>query len=116
MMGLGSTCKLTPVYSSRVEVEFIGNDVEYVCGDAERHSRSLRNRGCPCEWGRCYGTTVGSVLTPTVITAATNQAFKNGGIITGLTPGTQYWFDIQLNAAAGTASLTGLTCNAKEVL
>jgi hypothetical protein len=40
--------------------------------------------------------------------------FEVGGIVTGLTPGTAYWFDFSQAASAGTASATGVGCTIKE--
>jgi hypothetical protein len=47
--------------------------------------------------------------------SANNQApFALAGLATGLTPGTALWFDIDLIAGAGTASIASLSCNAME--
>jgi len=35
-------------------------------------------------------------------------------VLTGLTVGTQYWFDILLGAGAGLATVTSIDCSAIE--
>lgn len=114
MMGVGGACALTPKYSTRILLAFSGNvsdtgatsgitvDVVYGTGTAPANGVSLT--------GTVIGNGTGNVEMPT--TGPVPWALTN--IITGLTPGTAYWFDLRLKAAAGTASVANLTCTAKE--
>jgi hypothetical protein len=52
-------------------------------------------------WPEARGSNIAAV-------SAGKNAFTVGGIITGLTPSTAYWFDVKLSANAGTATITGV--------
>jgi hypothetical protein len=115
MMGMGTTCKITPVYSGRIKVEWFGS-VSNTVGSA---SIGVTMR---------YGTGVAPIYTNgpvgTQIAASygisapnTNFAapLANGGIVTGLTPGVAYWLDLTLSSGGGGVStLSNVSCNAME--
>lgn len=114
MMGVGGTCKLTPSYSSRIQLTFFGSasnsgvfgslvQVRFGTGTA------------PVNGAAASGTQVGntSAVSSTAANAAVGVA--NGGIITGLTPGTAYWFDLSMQPnGGGTASFLNGSCTAME--
>lgn len=114
MMGLGTTCKLTPVYSGRIKLEFIG--VIANSGTATTQIKVFFGTGtAPANAAAIAGTQVGNVLALDEPTATFQAAFANGGVITGLTPGTAYWFDLSLAASAGTSTMKNVSCNAVEL-
>ena len=62
------------------------------------------------------GTVVGALMQATSITSNASVPISMSNIITGLTPGTAYWFDINLAyGGASTASLANVACEAKEL-
>jgi hypothetical protein len=117
-MGLGSTCHITPTYSGRVKVEFYGvmtaaggfqatNTVRWGTGTAPTNGTAIG----------ATGTQVGNSIAFAGSGSTTiSSGFVNGGIITGLTPGTAYWFDLTLatSNASGSQGLTTISCNAFE--
>jgi len=116
MMGLGvTTCRFTPTYSSRVEFEIFGDVTNGAAGTVTVRIAFGTGAG-PANGAAASGTTFGSVLAPSISGSSDVKVFKNGGIVTGLTPSTTYWFDIQLSTSTNTANLLALTCNAKEIL
>lgn len=63
------------------------------------------------------GTSVGSLKQTIGISGvgASYSVTTNRGNITGLTPGTAYWFDIAVvNGSGGTVNLTNVDCDAFE--
>ncbi|WP_143278728.1 hypothetical protein [Bradyrhizobium sp. Y36] len=68
----------------------------------------------PTNGAAATGTALGSQVVQVISTASSFTTLAAGGLITGLTPGTQYWFDIALASGSGTASLQNVTCSAKE--
>jgi hypothetical protein len=103
MMGAGSTCTLTPVYSTRVSVAIRG----YVTDAAGAATAFLQVRfgtGAAPSNGNLLspGTAVGSNVLATVGSANFDVPFNIGGLVTGLTPGTAYWFDFSISTGAGT--------------
>lgn len=116
MMGLGSTFKLTPTYSGRVRIEF-GMLLNSFAGAASRAYIYYGTGAAPANGAALTGTNVG----PTgVISGAGGTNLSSwvtiSAIITGLTPGTQYWFDIALSTstAAQTASANNVGANGYE--
>jgi hypothetical protein len=115
MMGLGATCKITPVYSGRVKVEFIGDMVNTGTATTTTNSVRFGTGTAPVNGAAPIGTVVGAALQASETGSASNFVpFMNGGIITGLTPGTAVWFDLNIFGAANTTSVQNLSCNAFE--
>lgn len=116
MMGLGSTCTLTPTYSGRVYVKFQGNVAASGTASTITYGVRFGTGTAPVNGAAATGTAVGanSVISESS-TANLVSAFGGlGGIITGLTPGTAYWFDMVLGAGSGNAMLTNISCSAME--
>lgn len=114
MMGLGSTCTLTPSYSGRIKVDFqcqLSNS-----GTSAANTISLRygTGTAPVNGAALTGTVVGGTINAQLQTAAVISPAFLSGIITGLTPGTAYWFDISLGTSAGTSTAASVSCNAFE--
>jgi len=117
MMGVGSSCKLTPVYSGRVKIEFYGQQYNSTAADASLSSIRWGTGTPPSNGAALSGTQVGGsiAITQPAGSGGFGLSLANGGIITGLTPGTAYWFDIGLTASGGgTATVANLSCNAME--
>lgn len=115
MMGLGTTCKITPVYSGRVHLQFQGSmsnttslasvtvQVRYGTGTAPANASAIT------------GTAIGSAVTGWVPTASGILPFGGiGGVITGLSAGTAYWFDVSVAVSSGTGTITAVSCSALE--
>lgn len=114
MMGLGGTFKLTPVYSSRVYIILQGSGAVTVATAAFLTQLRFGTGSAPANAVALTGTTVGSVITGWSAVANAAVPFCMNGVITGLTPGTAYWFDAALGVSAGTGTITGLSCTAVE--
>ena len=117
MMGLGAaTCRITPVNSSRIKVEFIGllNSSGGFRSDAQ--IRYGTGAG-PANGAAATGTALGN--TGSVAGAGTSNLsapIALSGIITGLSTGVAAWIDLSLltSNASNTASIANLSCNAFE--
>jgi hypothetical protein len=113
MMGIGSGCAFTPNRS--------GKALLIISGDAQNSGTG----------GFSYRIQYGTGAAPANATALTGSAasatstnippagiavpFSTQGVVTGLTLGTAYWFDLGLAMiVSGTASVTNLTCSALE--
>lgn len=106
MMGMGSVFTITPVYSTRLKIEFVGaltmaSAAQTIVAKVFFGTGTAPGNGAPQTGTQIAG---GTAWVSTGAGAAT--PFANGGIITGLTPGTAYWFDIALNSTSGTASVS----------
>lgn len=113
MMGLGTTCKLTPVYSTRIRVEFMGSVENNTSGNTSSINIRYGTGTAPANGVALTGT----ALLNTVVAGGTGPQeypFSIGGIITGLTPGTAYWLDMSLVASSNTSTVLNLSCNAME--
>jgi hypothetical protein len=125
MLGLGLAasgggCKLTPTYSTRVEITFvIGNSYTGTNATGSFTQIYYGTSTAPSNGAAVTGTAVGSIANPFYTTASTTQyPFSLSAIVTGLSAGTAYWFDLSLaNSSLGDVStLANVTCNAKELL
>jgi hypothetical protein len=113
MMGLGGTCKLTPAYSTRIKLEF--NFTIQNTGTGSQTSVVKFGTGtAPTNGAAPTGTSVGSARNVSVGIAGAPLPITQGGIITGLTPATAYWFDLDIFGSAGTTTIKDIDCNAME--
>jgi hypothetical protein len=114
MMGVGSTCTLTPTYSTRMRIEFNGN----ISNSASSSSNTIQVRfgtgSAPANGAALTGTVVGSTYNNQTQTTGVFTPFATSAILTGLTPGTAVWFDISVGPSAGTGTASSVTCNAME--
>lgn len=116
MMGFGvATCRITPVYSSRMHVSIQGYLNDATTGAAINVQARYGTGSGPANGSASTGTGVGSTVTATVVAGgAIDIPFKLGGVITGLTPGTAVWLDLAISATSGTGTPLGASCDAFE--
>lgn len=112
MMGLGGVATLTPVYSTRIKLEFVGFLSNTGTGATAAHV-VFGTGAAPANAAAATGTIVGNSV-QSAGTAAAQYPFNASVIITGLTPSTAYWFDLGLSVASGTGTVKNLSCNAME--
>jgi hypothetical protein len=114
MMGLGTTCHITPTYSSRVMVTFVGNVVNTTISQTMTTKIFFGTGTAPANAAATTGTQIGNQIAPDSGTAAFHYPISNGGIITGLTPGVPVWFDQNLATTGGTVAEISIGCYAYE--
>ena len=99
---------MTPTYSSRVQVTFTGN---FTANSTVFSQISLRygTGAAPSNGAALTGTVVGSSPGAVLSLAAGSFPYAKTVVITGLTPGTAYWFDLSLVTNNGIS--TAITAN-----
>jgi hypothetical protein len=112
--GMGSTCHLTPVYSSRVRVEF-----NFVAANTSATGLTITQirygtGTAPSNGAAAAGTAIGSDMATESTIASALVPVSQSAIITGLTPGTAYWFDIVQQASVGSCSIVNVSFSAME--
>jgi hypothetical protein len=121
MMGLGSTCKLTPVYSGRVILDFIG--IASLTGSSTLNVGAsyqvfFGTGTAPVNGAATTGTALGALKVVFVNSSAADEGslpFSFGGRIQDLSVGTPVWFDIAVKSDnGGLAGVTNLDCSANE--
>lgn len=106
MMGLGSSFTVTPVNSTRLKIEIPGT-LSLTSSGATLTAKIFFGTGtAPVNGAAFTGTQIGGGIQWTSPSVGASTSFSNGGLITGLTLGTTYWFDIALSTSAGTASIS----------
>lgn len=113
MAGLGVTCKITPTYSGRVMLQFQGDAFNSGVGNVNVQIR-YGTGTAPANGASATGTTVGSQILATSAAGAYRVPIALSAIITGLTPGTAYWFDLGFSASANTGSVENISFSAME--
>jgi hypothetical protein len=115
MMGLGGTCKITPATTGRIKVEFVGTTFNNTASANNNIAFRYGTGAAPANAAAPSGTVLGTALVVTTLAAITGTTpFVIGGIVTGLTVGTAYWFDLVIATTAGTGSVNNLSCDAFE--
>ena len=116
MMGMGTTAKMTPVYSTRMQVTFFGilNATGGVlAGVTFRYGTGT----APTNGAALTGTTVGTeISTAGAGTTTVSVPFSITVVITGLTVGVAVWFDLSLRTSnAGTSqTISAVTASGFE--
>jgi|SRR5882724_19597 len=114
MMGLGSTWKLTPVYSTRVVLSINGSGACTVATGSFTIQPRFGTGTAPANAAALTGTTMGNASIGWSAVANSVTPFAWYFILTGLTAGTAYWFDVSLATSTGTSVLSSLTATAME--
>lgn len=117
MLGVGTTCKLTPVYSSRLTVTFAGNIANGTASDAGDLGLYQGSGTAPSNGAAVTGTLRSNTVAfgGGAGNSGVNFPFSVTSVITGLTPSTAYWFDIGFaSIVGGTTTIGGLSCSAME--
>ena len=107
--GLGGTYSLTPVYGSRIHATIYGTTSNATANDYVQVALSFGTGGAPSFGAAATGSICSQQLADTSPTANAKVAFSLTCMITGLSHGTAYWFDLQeaVNAGTGTIQATG---------
>jgi hypothetical protein len=116
MMGMGTSCAITPQLSTRVHIALTGTTSNNTANDGEAGTLTFGTGTAPVNGAAPTGTALGNPVSHTTSGLGGNVTpIAWDGIATGLTPGTAIWIDVNYKAlSAGTASLQNVTCNAFE--
>lgn len=114
MMGLGGVFKITPVYSTRVHVTIFGVARSSVIS-TNTMQLYFGTGTAPTNGAAITGTALGSPQLATVPVASGSTPYSFMWILTGLTPGTAYWFDVSVQQGnAGTGSILNNSATVME--
>lgn len=115
MMGLGTSCTITPVYSGRVHVTFDADMSTGSSNSTTTHAQIKFGTGTPPSNGASpVGSNVSSQADAWISATSSQFAFSRSANLTGLTPGVAIWIDADFWGNAGTNSLTNIHCSAME--
>ncbi len=114
MMGLGTTCTITPQSTGRVRFEITGTQSNNVANNFSSINMRYGVGAAPANGVAFVGTSVGSSIAQYSPGASFPVAFATNGIIGSLAIGTAVWFDINLSSQANTSSIASLWCHAFE--
>ncbi|MEM3845588.1 MAG: hypothetical protein QXU98_07805 [Candidatus Parvarchaeota archaeon] len=107
-MGLGIT--YTPSTTGRLLIIVTGEAANNTAGDGATVQLSYGTGSSPSNGASATGTAIGSKISVTSNAASQTVPVTLGYVLTGLTVGTSYWFDLQVAAiTGGTASVSNLT-------
>ncbi len=114
MMGLGSSCHITPVYSGRVRAEII-TQVNAPGSGGVTLTGKYGTGTAPSNGAAFSGTSFTPTMTIGVPAGYTGSyPTPAAAVITGLSNGTAYWFDFDMTASGGTGTITNTSCNLME--
>lgn len=117
MGGMGSTCHLATTFGSKIFFQFQGNLGSATSGQSASVQALFGTGTAPAQSVAQTGTAVGSLLQGESLDSFAFLPFSAGGIVTGLTPGTTYWFDLSYFTSFGSsqAFLNSITFSAYEI-
>ena len=98
--------RLTPGSTGRILVIVTGDMVENATAQTATTQISYGTGTAPANGDAVTGTQVGSELAWVSLTGQLTQTFALHTVITGLTVGTDYWFDLAGKSSAGTVQYT----------
>lgn len=119
MNGLGAIasipCRMEIGSTGRVLVLVSGDLVENATAQTATVQLRYGTGAAPANAGADTGTAVGSELTWVSLTGQLTQTFALHSLISGLTAGADYWFDLAMKSSAGTVQATNVNFCAIEV-
>jgi hypothetical protein len=110
MMGMGSTCKITPVYSGRVKITFTGGaqasaaGADTVIGRFADNSVTATPANGASPVGSTFGNSGGIIFSIPIANDVT--PFPVMGVVSGLTVGHLYWSDLEAISSSGSSTLS----------
>jgi len=119
MLGLGGSWKITPTTYGNVRITINGQLNNGTTGDGINVIMAYGTGTAPTNGAALTGTTVGinTIFTDLTGLLTNGVPFSKDYIITGLTAGTAYWFDLQFKAVTGgTASVINCQFTAQELM
>lgn len=114
MMGMGSTCHITPTNSGAITLLITGVVTNSNTAGGAQIGLYYGTGTAPSNAAALTGTKLGNI---TGVGQANNTyyPFALTAVVTGQATGTSLWFDDSLNAvSSGTASILAVTCSASE--
>lgn len=99
MMGLGTTLKITPTSSTRVKITLSFTVVSDKANGQVRFNLRQGTGTAPANAAAASGTAISSIQTFLAAVANQTGVLACSVVVTGLTVGTAYWFDMAVNAA-----------------
>ena len=115
MMGLGATCKITPATSGRVQFFIIANASLATVSGTVSVNGYYGTGTAPSNGAAVTGTQFDGARALTISAAGAFGIATISGFVTGLTPSTQYWFDVWLQSdGTHTATISNIHAYAIE--
>lgn len=115
MMGLGASSTITPSFSGRVEISF---DFSFTAASIISGVAQIRygTGAAPANAAALQGTALGAQRAGVIAVASGQTPASSRAVVTGLTKGTAYWFDLSLSTGSGsTVSITAINCVIREI-
>jgi hypothetical protein len=115
MMGMGSTCTVTPATTGRINFTFDGTVASATIADGGTIALRYGTGTAPANAAAATGTVLGNSPQYLVSTTAARYPYALNRVVTGLTVGTAYWFDVSLTPNVSVVmTIRGNTCTAIE--
>lgn len=113
-MGVGLS--FTPLSTGTVLLIASGVVQTTVASGGGSYQLSYGTGTAPANGAAAAGTSPGNFQTIILAAAAEKNSFSVQAVVSGLTPGTTYWVDLQLKASGGgTTTLSNVTTTAAEL-
>ena len=110
-----NACAITPTTTGRVLVLWSGDKVSNATAQLHTMQMLYGTGTAPANNTAVTGTVFGGEVAWTSLTGQLTVPFALVGLITGLTLGTSYYFDIACKSGAGTVALTNMSFVAIEI-
>jgi hypothetical protein len=115
MMGLAVV--IDPVSATRIVLVVTGTIANSANNGQSFVSMRYGTGAAPVNGAAPVGTVLGQEVQFDATTSGnTFASFSQNALVSGLTPGTSYWFDLSLHANGGTASLTNIQFSAFSLI
>ena len=117
MMGLGSTCTVTPTRTGNILFIISGQEANNTAGDGINIQLRGGTGSAPANAAMPVGNVLSSTIGASMVTGggAQNLPFTIQGTMTGQALSTALWFDIKLaSITGGTVNIANVKCSAVE--
>jgi hypothetical protein len=114
-MGVGSTCTITPSFSTRLFFVIQGVAANSAANQTTAVALRFGIGAAPANGAAATGNLIGAQQAIVVAGGGTSSGFSLSGVVGGRTPGVAVWFDVTALVSANTGTLTGITCTSYEL-